>query len=101
MLFVCCVYIYRATTIIIVENADSYKKQIFRTQFFSLGGRPVLTKTYVDKPAGVTYGQKFAINGIQFLGWYVMVMPPQSPSNMSDVTLRVFNEKNEAVTDIQ
>jgi len=83
------------------EYAKLRAKQIFRKQFSYLGGRFVLTKTFVDIPAGVNYGEKYSINSIQFPGWYVLIMPSQSYQNLSGVTIRVFNDKNEAVTDIQ
>lgn len=84
-----------------IDYNEFHKKQIFRTQFSNLGGRTVLTKTYVDIPGGVAYGQKYPIISLQFQGWYVLIMLPQSSQNLTGVAVRVFDEKNEAVTDIQ
>ncbi len=73
-------------------------KQIMRHQFSDLAGRAVLSKTYYDAPQGVNLYDKFPIVGLQFQGWYVQALPSK---NASGLAMRVFNENNEFVIDLQ
>lgn len=74
---------------------------LIRVQFTAIGGRGAMTKTYVDMPSRISFGDKYYLQGVQFAGWYVLMMPAQSPNNLTGVTVRIFNNRGLAVTDIQ
>lgn len=66
------------TTFFKFETGESVNGiPITRMQFTFLGGRAVLTKTYVDLPQRLNYMDVFPLVGFQFPGWYVIALPDE------------------------
>ena len=84
----------------IFESAELFGS-VFRRQFTSIGGRPVLTKTHVDIPQRVDLYKKYMLESIQFKGWYVQVVPDLNNETLSGTLVRLYNDKDEVVTNIQ
>lgn len=84
-----------------ISESPDFSKNVFRRQFENLGGRTVLTKTYVDMPQGVDYYQKFMLESSQFIGWYLQAEPDFFQETLTGLIVRLYNEKNEVVTSIR
>jgi len=81
--------------------SQNSENEVYRKQFTFIAGRAVLSTTYVDMPSRVNFGDRFYLNGIQFAGWYVEVLPEQDMNTNDWVTVRLFNKAGLAVTDLQ
>lgn len=71
---------------------------VTRLQFADLGGRPALTKSFVDIPQRLNFSDKFYIQGRQFQGWYLIALPDEGIG--SGVKFQVLDANGWIVTEI-
>lgn len=72
---------------------------VTRYQFTYLGGRVILTQTYVDIPTKGQLMQAFPIKSYELRGWYAVIYPDPASVN-GGVKIRIFNDKKLAVLDL-